>query len=71
MAKDKFYDEWEKIHWHRLRKWAETKNSGEFSIVFEGGLPVRIKSKVMTNEEDSFTEVTVRHKEVDLTKETE
>ena len=69
MSKEKFYEEWTKPHWHRFRKWAEKKNSGEFVVVFDSGLPIRIKSKVETNSKDEFTEVQIRHNEIDLTKE--
>ena len=71
MPKDKFYEEWTKLHWHRFRKWAEKKTSGEFVVVFDSGLPVRIKAKVETQEKDEYTEITVRHSEIDLTKEVE
>jgi len=69
MSKDKFYEEWSKPQWHRLRKWAEKKNSGEFVIVIDSGLPIRIKSKVEQQVKDEYTEITVRHSEVDLTRE--
>lgn len=68
MNKDS-YDDWTKPHWHRLRKWAEIKDNGEFVIVFDSGLPIRIKSKTEMANKDEYTEVQVRHLEVDLTKE--
>ena len=71
MAKDKCYESWEKMHWHRFRKWAEKKNTGEFTVVFDSGLPVRIKPKIETSTKDEYTEITIRHVEIDLTKELE
>lgn len=71
MPKEKIYEDWTKPHWHRLRKWSESKNVGEFSIVFDSGLPVRVKSKVTTDMKDQFTEVQVKHVEVDFTRELE
>jgi len=69
MSKDKSFEDWDKPHWHRLRKWSEKKNSGEFIVVFDSGLPVRIKAKIETENKDEYTEVQTRHLEIDLTKE--
>ena len=71
MTKERFYDSWEKSHWHRLRKWAEKKNTGEFVIVFDSGLPVRIKAKIEMQQKDEYTEIQIKHNEIDLTQELE
>lgn len=71
MSKEKYYDSWEKLHWHRFRKWVEKKNTGEFVVVFDAGLPIRIKSKIETQQKDEFTEVQIKHIEVDLTRDLE